>query len=74
MQIQKGIISEYFQPMRGRRQWDPIFPYLFILCVEILGILFQNNKDIKHINIDGEEYDDTSLFTDGSQKSLDEIL
>lgn len=60
--------------MRGRRQWDPIFPYLFILCVEILGILFQNNKDIKHINIDGEEYDDTSLFTDGSQKSLDEIL
>lgn len=60
--------------MRGRRQWDPIFPYLFILCVEILGILFQNNKDIKHINIDGEEYDGTSLFTDGSQKSLDEIL
>lgn len=60
--------------MRGRRQWDPMFPYLFILCVEILGILFQNNKDIKHINIDGEEYDDTSLFTDGSQKSLDEIL
>lgn len=60
--------------MRGRRQWDPIFPYLFILCVEILGILFQDNKDIKHINIDGEEYDDTSLFTDGSQKSLDEIL
>lgn len=60
--------------MRGRRQWDPIFPYLFILCVEILGILFQNNKDIKHINIDGEEYDDTSLFTDGSPKSLDEIL
>lgn len=60
--------------MRGRRQWDPIVPYLFILCVEILGILFQNNKDIKHINIDGEEYDDTSLFTDGSPKSLDEIL
>lgn len=60
--------------MRGRRQWDPIFPYLFILCVEILGILFQDNKDIKHINIDGEEYEDTSLFTDGSQKSLDEIL
>lgn len=60
--------------MRGRRQWDPIFPYLFILCVEILGNLFQDNKDIKHINIDGEEYDDTSLFTDGSQKSLDEIL
>lgn len=60
--------------MRGRRQCDPIFPYLFILCLEILGILFQSNKDIKRINIDWEEYDGTSLFTDGSPKSLDEIL
>lgn len=55
-------------------------PYLFILCAEILGILIRNNKDIKGINIDGEEYkisqyaDDTSLITDGSPKSLDGIL
>lgn len=47
--------------------------FIYTLCWNT-GILFQDNKDIKHINIDGEEYDDTSLFTDGSQKSLDEIL
>lgn len=78
--IQNGIISEYFQPERGCRQGDPISPYLFILCAEILGILIRNNKNIKGINIDGEEYkisqyaDDTSLITDGSPKSLDGIL
>lgn len=56
--------------MRGWRKWDPISPYLFIFCAEILGILFQNNQDKKRINIDGEEYDDTS---DSFPKSLDEI-
>ena len=42
--------------------------------------MIRNNRDIKGIKINGEEYkisqyaDDTSLFTDGSPQSLDGIL
>ena len=66
--IQNGIISEYFYPQRGCRQGDPISPYLFLLCAEILGNLIRNNKNIKGIIIERMEYkisqyaDDTSLF------------
>lgn len=78
--IQNGIISEYFYPERGCRQGDPISPYLFLLCAEILGILIRNEKDIKGIIIDGEEYkisqyaDDTSIIMDGTPQSYDGIL
>lgn len=54
--IQNGNISEYFQPERGCRQGEPISPYLFILYAEIRCIFIRNNKDIKGLNIDGEEY------------------
>jgi hypothetical protein len=54
--IQNGIISKYIKPERGCRQGDPISPYLFLSCAEILGILICKNKDIKGITIDGEEY------------------
>lgn len=65
---------------KGCRQGDPISPYLFLLCAEILGILIRNEKDIKGINIDGEEYkisqyaDDTSIIMDGTPQSYDGIL
>ena len=78
--IQNGIISQYFSPERGCRQGDPISPYLFVLCAEILGILIRKNKDIKGIIIDGEEYkisqyaDDTSIILDGSPTSMDGII
>lgn len=78
--IQNGIVSQYFSPERGCRQGDPISPYLFLLCAEILGILIRKNKDIKGITIDGEEYkisqyaDDTSIILDGSPSSMDGII
>lgn len=64
---------------KGCRQGDPIFPYFFFLCAEMLGILIRNKRDIKRIEIDREEYkisqyaDNTSLISDGSASSLDGI-
>ena len=73
--IQNGVVSNYFLQERVCRQSDPIFPYLFPWCAEILGILIRNNKDIKGITIEGVDYkliqdaDDTTIFTDGSPSS-----
>ena len=74
--IQNGYLSESFILERGCRQGDPLSPYIFILCAEILAILVRNSKDIKGITIDGEQFlisqyaDDTSFILDGSPRSL----
>lgn len=77
---QCGYLSEFFKLGRGCRQGDPISPYLFILCAEILSIRIRNNKNIKGIKIGNEEYkfsqyaDDASAFLDGSRTSLEQTL
>ena len=77
--IQNGHMSSYFKLGRGCRQGDPLSPYVFLLCAEILGILIRNNKKLTGIKIFAEEFrisqyaDDTSLFLDG-RKSLIESL
>lgn len=78
--IQNGFLSEFFQVERGCRQGDPLSPYIFLLCAEILSLMLKENKDIKGIKIANIEYklsqfaDDTSLFLDGSEKSLNESI
>ena len=78
--IQNGITSDYFFPQRGCRQGDPISPYPFLLCAEVLGILIRKNKDITGIIVGDVEFklsqyaDDTSLFSNGSPESMDGIL
>lgn len=75
-----GHLSERFFLQRGCRQGDPISPYIFLLCVEILAILIKNNKNIKGIKVGDKEFvmsqyaDDTSLILDGSENSLKHSL
>ena len=74
--IQNGFISEKFKLKQGCRQGDPLSPYHFILCAEILGQMLRNNKDITGIRRDDKIYklsqyaDDTQIFQDGTEKSL----
>lgn len=74
--IQHGIFSEFFNIGRGCRQGDPLSPYLFLLCVEIMGCMIRKEEAIKGIKIGSREYrlfqyaDDTGIMLDGSEKSL----
>ena len=76
--IQNGFVSDFFLYLkRGFRQGDPISPYIFISCAEILEKMIRNSNGIHGIIIDNKEYkisqyaDDMQLFLNGS-KTLSE--
>lgn len=78
--LQNGHLSDSFSLQRGCRQGDPISPYIFILCVEILGKMVRNDKKLQGIKINNKEFrlcqyaDDTQLFLDGSETSLHQLM
>ena len=78
--LQNGHMTDYFSLQRGCRQGDPISPYIFILCAEVLSHMIRKDQDIKGIIINNKEYklsqyaDDTQIFLDGTEISLRKTL
>ena len=48
-------MSEFFLLKRGCRQGDPLSPYIFRLCAEVLGQMLRKNINIKGIVINNIE-------------------
>ena len=78
--IVNGQTSSWFSNERGCRQGDPVSPYLFVLCVEILATMIRENVDIKGICINEVEHkisqfaDDAQLMNNGDKMSFEKSL
>ena len=55
---QGGNLSEIFNIQRGCRQGDPLSPYIFLICAEILAIQIRKNEKIKGITVGNIEKKD----------------
>ena len=75
-----GKYTPYFPIRRGVRQGDPLSPYLFLLCAEILAQMIREKDEIKGIQIEDREAllsqfaDDTALYLDGSKESFEACI
>lgn len=77
-----GSISECWKPTRGIKQGDPLFPYIFIICMNLLILEFLRGHKIGEFN--GMQInkntplipilcfaDDCIIFCKNNKKSLD---
>ena len=71
-----GHLSDWFSLQRGCRQGDPLSPYIFIFCAEVLIEMVRSNTRIKGIIVTDSKFklsqyaDDTTFLLDGSEDSL----
>ena len=78
--LYNGHCSKSFPVSRGVRQGDPLSPYLFIICAELLADAIKQNDQINGITVNNEEFllgqyaDDTFFLLDGTQTSLSQCL
>ena len=49
--INNGFTTKYFPLERGNRQGDPLYPYLFIMVLEVLASMVRHNDLIQGIKI-----------------------
>ena len=68
-----SFMSNFFSIRRGVRQGCPLFPYLIILCIEILSATLLNDSEITGIKINGKEFKST-MFADDATFAMDGSL
>ena len=72
--------TDWFFVERGCRQGDPISPYIFLICSEVLAHMIRQNEEIKGYTFFERETkisqyaDDTSLILDGSQRGFEKCV
>ena len=75
-----GHFSNNIVLTRGCRQGDPISPYIFVLCAELLSHCIRECGDIKGIEVHGTEIvilqyaDDTTVFLEGSHEAIKRLM
>ncbi|XP_074342078.1 uncharacterized protein LOC141679483 [Apium graveolens] len=77
-----GIVHGYFKGTTGLRQGDPMSPYIFALCMNILSCILNNTPAnfkyhwrCKELKIDHLFFaDDVLCFSHGSKQSVQHIL
>ena len=61
---QNGHLSEQITLARGCRQGDPLSPYVFVLCAEILSQVLREFGGIKGIEVHGVQFKSTQYVDD----------
>ena len=62
--INNGVASQHFYLERGVRQGCPLSGILFVIAMELLAQSIRRSKDIKGINIQGDEVVKLSQYAD----------